>query len=231
MGNLPVPRVNVSRPFTAVGMDYSGPVTIKASNLKKARLQKAYFCIFVCMTTRAVHIEMVSDLTATAFIAALKRFVARRGLCKDLYSDCGTNFVGAKTIIGKDLRDAIKQAQPIALDYLANHSITWHFNPPAAPHFGGLWEAGVKSIKYHLKRTIGNAICTFEEYNTILTQVEACLNSRPLYRVSNDADDLFVLTPGHFLIGQPFNALPEAADFATSLTKRWKLLQHIVHQF
>ncbi|XP_029679981.1 uncharacterized protein LOC115245695 [Formica exsecta] len=87
--------------------------------------------------------------------------------------------------------------------------VRWHFNPPAAPHFGGLWEAAVKSTKHHLTRVIGEATLTYKEFSTFLTQVEACLNSRPLHAVSDDPDDFTPLTPGHFLIGAPLLAVPE----------------------
>lgn len=230
MGNLPTSRVNMEKPFCKVGIDYAGPVTIKLSSLRNAKTQKAYFCIFVCMVTKAIHIEVVSDSTSAAFIAALKRFVARRGLCSDIYSDCGTNFVGGNAFIQKDFNQATNEQ---VLQYITSRSINWHFNPPAAPHFGGLWEAGVKSVKHHLRRVLGNIICTFEEYSTVLTQIEACLNSRPLCYISNNSEELFALTPGHFLIGQALMAIPEP-DYSNKKilpSQRWKHLQSITRQF
>ncbi|XP_066590776.1 uncharacterized protein [Prorops nasuta] len=100
---------------------------------------------------------------------------------------------------------------------LATAGIDWNFIPPHSPHFGGLWEAGVKSTKHHLIRVIGEHILTFEEFATVLAEIEACLNSRPLYPMSGDMDDLTVLTPSHFLIGSspglipdlPISAVPE----------------------
>lgn len=232
MGNLPTSRVKTNKPFTKVGVDYAGPITIRASKLRNAKHQKAYICIFICMTTKAIHIELVSDLTAEAFVAALKRFIARRGMCSDIYSDCGTNFVGANKSLQSDYHKALKLQQTNGIEFCTTKGITWHFNPPSTPHFGGLWEAGVKSVKYHLRRVLGNAICTFEEYATILTQIEACLNSRPLCYMPNSADDMFVLTPGHFLIGQPLNSIPEPESVPTNLSpsQRWKHVQQLVRQ-
>lgn len=116
---------------------------------------------------------------------------------------------------------------------LANDFITWEFNPPYAPHRGGYWEAGIKSVKHHLLRVMGTNVFDYEEMITLLHQVEACMNSRPLTPVSTDPNDLTALTPGHFLIGRPLKALPDG-DFAEkrlSHMRRWQLLQRLLQQF
>ncbi|CAG7826307.1 unnamed protein product, partial [Allacma fusca] len=96
MGDLPPQRVNQARAFLKSGVDYAGPIQIRRSlGPRNTQLVKSYICIFVCLTTHAIHLEPVSDLTTDAFVAALKRFVSRRGLCSDMFSDCGSNFVGA----------------------------------------------------------------------------------------------------------------------------------------
>lgn len=109
--------------------------------------------------------------------------------------------------------------------------IEWHFNPPSAPHFGGIWEAGIKSVKTHLLRVIGEQILTYEELNTVLIQIEAILNSRPLYPMSSDPNDLSVLTPGHFLTLEPLTAIPDPDLTHLKLNRltRWQLLQNL-HQ-
>jgi len=116
---------------------------------------------------------------------------------------------------------------------LAAEGISWHFNPPGAPHFGGLWEAGVKSVKYHLHRVLKLHRLTYEEFSTTLTQVEACLNSRPLTALSNDPSDFNALTSGHFLIGQPLLAVPEPNLTMTNENRltRWQLVQRLQQQF
>lgn len=108
----------------------------------------------------------------------------------------------------------------------------WRFNLPAAPHFGGLWEAAVKSTKHHLRRVIGEAL-TYEEMATLLTQVEACLNSRPLQPLTDDPDDLAALTPGHFIIGAPLLAVPEPSlTYEKDNTlSRWQLFQKMRDHF
>lgn len=90
-----------------------------------------------------------------------------------------------------------------------DQEINWHFNPASSPHMGGLWEAGVKSFKYHFRRIASNLKYNFEEFSTLLARIEACLNSRPLCPLSDDVSSLDALTPGHFLVGGPILSPPE----------------------
>ncbi|KMQ86917.1 gag-pol protein, partial [Lasius niger] len=200
MGDLPQPRVTASRPFTHTGVDYAGPVQLRAAKGRGHRAYKAFLAIFVCFSTKAVHLEVVSDYSTDAFLAAFRRFVSRRGLCHTVYSDQGTTFIGADSQLRALFLEANKGNAQLA-GQLANDGVRWSFNPPAAPHFGGLWEAAVKSVKHHLRRVIGESTLTFEEMSTVLSQIEACLNSRPLLALTDDPEDVSALTPGHFLIG------------------------------
>ena len=213
MGQLPLARVTVARPFINAGIDYVGPFEIKSGNTRSKTTTKCYVALFICMATKAIHLELVSNLTSEAFIAALKRFIARRGLIDHLYSDNGSNFVGAN----RELKAFFKSEEFLQQvhNYAAKTQFHWHFIPPNSPHFGGLWEAGVKSLKYHWKRIIGKALLTFEEFSTLMTQVEACLNSRPLIALSNEPNDPSYLSPGHFLIGAPLTSLSEP-DFTNT---------------
>lgn len=228
MADLPSPRVKPSRPFCHVGIDYGGPFTLRESRRRKSKEYKGYMSLFICFSTKAVHLETVTELSTEAFLAAFDRFTARRGIPSDVYTDCGTNFVGAD----RQLKLLFKQEEVQSSIVNAN-MCHWHFNPPAAPHFGGLWEAGIKSAKYHLKRAIGNQILTFEEFSTILTRVEGILNSRPLTPLSSDPNDVDCLTPGHFLIGQPLVALPDrdVMEVKLHILNRWQLLRQCVQQF
>ncbi|GBL87859.1 hypothetical protein AVEN_192035-1 [Araneus ventricosus] len=184
------------------------------------------------MSTKAVHIEMVTDLTSEAFISTLKRFFARRGKCSTLFSDNATNFVGAQAEL-KKLHNLINYPDDNLSNFLASNAIKWKFIPPVSPNFGGLWEAGVKSFKHHFLRAIGNANLTHEEFNTVIVEIEGILNSRPITEISSDINDLEALTPGHFLIGRPINTVaePELINFSDNRLSRWqrveKLTQHI----
>ena len=216
------------------GIDYAGPFTLKRGHTRKPVLVKAYIALFVCFSTKAVHIEIVSDLTTEAFLAALKRFVARRGLPLEIHSDNGTNFVGARNDLKELYRFLSTDTTSTAIhSYLLNNRVIWHCIPERAPHFGGLWEAAVKSTKFHLRRIIGIQRLDFEEFCTITVQIESCLNSRPLCSISSHSPDgMMLLTPGHFLVGRPLQAYPET-DIATdpSLHKRWTLCQAVVQHF
>jgi hypothetical protein len=233
MADLPEYRVCPSQPFNHTGIDYAGPILTRPINRSKITT-KAYIAIFICCVTKAIHLEIVSDASTKQFIAALRRFIARRGKPTHIYSDNGTNFVGANNEI-KELEELVKSTnhnQEIA-STMASDGITWHFNPPAAPHFGGLWEAGVKSTKYHLRRVMGSTRLTFEELATLTSQIEAILNSRPLTAETTDPSELRALTPGHFLIGQALTTIPDPnlLDLPINRLSRWQSIQQMAQSF
>jgi len=232
MGQLPTVRVSPARSFYNTGLDYAGPLMGKTWKGRAARTYKAYLAIFVCLATSAIHIEVVTDYTTQAFIAAYKRFTGRRRICATLQSDCGTDFVGADVELRRLFESSSKELHDIA-SILTKDNTKWIFNPPSAPHFGGKWEAAVKSTKYHLKRVLKDAILTYEELTTITIQIEAVLNSRPLCPLLDDASDLTALTPGHFLIGEPPTTIPEPnlLDEKTSRLSRWQMLRQKVDHF
>lgn len=207
---------------------------MKRSKGRGQKTIKVYIALFVCFVTRAVHLEVVSDLSTDAFIAALKRFISRRGKCSEIFSDCGTNFIGAKRKLAEFEKLVLSERHNSNVShFLSDIGISWHFNPPGSPHMGGLWEAGIKSTKFHLKRVVGDLKLTIEEFETLLTQIEACLNSRPLTPMSSDPDDLCALTPGHFLIGRSLASLPEPnyLDVKLNSLSRWQLIQRALQQF
>ncbi|XP_065354551.1 uncharacterized protein LOC135949022 [Calliphora vicina] len=233
MASLPPERTTLSRPFAATGVDYAGPFDIKNFTGRACLITKGYICIFVCFATKAVHLEAASDLSTQSFLAAFSRFIGRRGCPAHIYSDNGKNFVGAAEFIRKERLDFIKTLQNQVTQHFSHQNIDWKFIPPGAPHMGGLWEAGVKSFKTHLKKMIPNMKFTFEELSTILTRIESCLNSRPLSPASDDPNDLNPLTPGHFLIGTPLltPAEPDVSSENLTLINRWKRLKVIYHSF
>ncbi|UYV67540.1 hypothetical protein LAZ67_5001162 [Cordylochernes scorpioides] len=155
MGDLPMHRIVKSNPFTKIGIDFAGPFLIKP-NIKRSKVKlKSYVALFVCFCTKAVHIEIISDLSSAAFLAAPKRFISRRGKPSDMFTSTNQKFI-------------------------YNERLNWHFIPPSAPNFGGIWEARIKSFKFHLLRCLKSQILTFEELSTLTTQIEACLNSQPI---------------------------------------------------
>ncbi|XP_070521658.1 uncharacterized protein [Cardiocondyla obscurior] len=228
MGNLPAVRVREAIPFSNTGIDFCGPFFIKEKKYRNRTRIKVYVCVFVCMTIKAIHFELVSDLTTEGFMAALRRFVARRGLPENIYSDNGTNFIGANN----ELRELYAlfnsdEHRNSLNNYASDHRVAWHFIPPAAPHFGGLWESTVKLFKHHLKRVVGDSLFTFEELNTFIIEIEGVLNSRPITAISSDPNDPLALSPAHYLVGRPITALPET-DFKSVPANKLSVWQHII---
>ena len=164
-----------------------------------------------------------------SFINALRRFVARRGPPSDIYSDNGTNFVGADRKLKQSLQEW-NQSQ--IADFLSQKGIQWHFNPPAAPHFGGIWERLVQSCKKALKVVLHGQVVTDEVLETAFAETEALVNSRPLTEVSSSSSDLEAITPNHFLISRANPVLPCGvfAEKEISSKKRWRQTQVIVNQ-
>lgn len=233
MGQLPASRVTPTRPFLNTGLDYAGPIMLKTWRGRAARNYKRYIAVFICMSTSAVHLELITYYSTEAFLAAYKRFTGRRGICATLHSDCGANFVGADAALRQRFNDSSKELKELA-SLLANDGTTWLFNPPpSSSHFGGKWEAAVKSTKYHLAQVMGESLLTYEEVNTILIQIETVLNFRPICPISDNATDCSALTPGHFLIGGSLNLIPEPNLDNTPLNRltRWQLIRQKVDQF
>lgn len=231
MAPLPSYRVNRRRAFQHVGIDYAGPIAVKFGSGRGHRAHKAYISVFVCLSTRAIHLELVNAYTTDAFLAAFKRFCSRRGLPSLVVSDNGTNFHGASRSLTQDFKKVL--ADPRISATLAEDQVEWKFIPPGAPHFGGMWESGVKSVKHHLRRVMGAHTLDVEEFSTLLCQIEACLNSRPIAGLSNNPDDLSYLTPGHFLIGTALLAPPEpsVAHIKEGRLSRWQAITSMNERF
>lgn len=190
--------------------------------------------VFLCFATKAVHCKLVSSLSSESFLNAFKRFIARRNLVANVCTYNRTNFVGAN----KELKKLYKIVSSSSykekfVDTFSKDGINWHFIPPNSPHFGGLWEAAVKSFKYHIKRTVGNSLLNFEEMYTLLSQIESILNSRPLCPISNDPNALSYITPGHFLIGESLTSIPESSLLELSINRlsRWQYIERLRQHF
>jgi hypothetical protein len=219
MSDLPRQRVQGStRPFDFTGVDYFGPLTVKRarSHLKK------WGCLFTCLVTRSVHLELADSLEADDFILVLRSFIGRRGKPSEIFCDNGKNFVGAS----RELQEALQQLDEnnTVHHFLLKSSIQWHFITPNAPHFGGAWERLVKSVKLALKNILKEQCVTETVLRTALIEVEDVINSRPLTHNSVDPEDFTALTPNHFL-RMDGNCHKPPADFHASefnSRRRWR---------
>ena len=174
MASLPRQRFALCNPpFTNTGVDYIGPISVKRGRVT----EKRWGCIFTCLTTRAVHLEVADDLSTDSFIMALRRFRGRRGNPKTIRSENRTNFAGANRELAEALRSL---SQERIAGELAREGITWYFNPSYSPHMGGIFEAMVKRVKRNMKTVINDQVLPEETLHTVLVETEAIVNSRPL---------------------------------------------------
>ena len=227
---MPLFRVDEAPPFNYTGVDFAGPLFVKQVNNVP---NKVWICLLTCCVTRAVHLDLVNDLSTPSFIRCLKRFTARRGVPKKMLSDNGKTFKGAARM----LRSIVSQED--TQRYLSGMSIKWDFNLPKAPWWGGVFERLIRSTKRCLRKVLGQAKLTLDELLTAVVEVEAVLNSRPLTYVSMD-DVEEPLTPSHFLNGRRIWSLPDHTCHGREkdpesgpavLTKRMRHLHHLLDQF
>ena len=217
IGPLPSDRTEGNSPFEVIGVDYMGPMTYKTSANK---VRKAYVLLYSCSLTRAIHLELLPTLETQDFLASFKRFIARRGRPRKVYSDNGGTFVGAAAWLRKVMHDERLN------NYLAQHRIEWTFNLSRAPWWGGQFERLVGVVKQSLQKSVGRALLTFAELSEVLLDVEVALNGRPLSHVEDD-HELPTLTPNGLLYPQ-CNTIPilkpHHEDF--DLRKRAKYLEN-----
>lgn len=221
MGDLPADRVTFTRPFEVTAVDFAGPFMVHY-RLRGSKLTKAYLAVFVCFSSKAVHLELVEDLTSKAFLDCLQRFTSRRSTPKKIWSDNATNFVGASRKLHEFKAFYFNdETQKKISQWCRDHKgLQWCFTPPRSPHFNGLVEAAVKSAKYHLVRLAQLESLTFPELNTVIIMVEGILNSRPLTPLSCDPADGQPLTPAHLLLGTSLQPLLEP-ELAENHGHRW----------
>ena len=204
---LPLNRVRDAAVFEITGVDFAGPLFLKGG-------EKAWVALFTCAVYRAVHLELCTSLSTVSFIQVLRRFIARRGRPKTIYSDNGTNFVGTDNCFEKLNWEQIRATCSV-------DRIEWRFNPPSASWWGGFWERMVGVLKQILRKVLGRASLTYEDLVTLLCDCEAVVNQRPLTYVSNDIKDLAPLTPMMFLRDLECTGVPDCdAVDAQSLCKR-----------
>lgn len=227
MADLPDCRLDDTQPpFSHTGVDFFGPFLVK----ERRSTVKRYGVVFTCLSSRAVHLEIATNLDTDSCINAIRRFIARRGRVASLYSDNGTNFVSANKELSKAINmDALHSR-------LRQRGISWNFNPPTASHMGGAWERMIRSVRQVLSGLLleyGERLDT-ESLMTLLCEVEAIINSRPLTSMA-DADDPEPLSPLHILTGKcnPCSVFHpgqfQRAD--VFLRRRWRRVQYLAQQF
>ncbi|KAI2663445.1 Methionine--tRNA ligase [Labeo rohita] len=232
MAELPPARLHLMKPaFYSTGVDCFGPFLIKRGRSN----EKRWGIVFKCMTTRCVHLDLLSNMDTDSFLMAVRRMVARRGTPSEILVDQGTNFRGGD----KELQTAFTAMSPHLQTLSANQKIQFHYNPPNAPHFGGMWEREIRSVKSALHTIVGSQILTEEVLRTLLAEVEAILNAKPLGYVSSDVAWVVVIadpdpvTPNYLLMGRPDASLPQVVYPESEILsrRRWQHSQVMADQF
>ena len=235
----PWPRERVSRstPFQYVGLDYLGPIRVKEGG----SLEKMWICLFTCLAIRAVHLELVRGLSAQQFLDCLRRYISRRGRPEVIISDNAPQFKLVKTVLDQQWNRMFRSEE--LLRFFSNEGITWKYTTALAPWQGGFYERLVGLTKQGLRKGIGRKLLSWDKLLTMMTEVEAIINTRPLTYVYGDFLSGFTLTPAHFLTGNldtviPFNTDDyEDTDFqykmdsAQELTEYWRKSQKQLNQF
>ena len=202
MPPLPTKRVTQSSPFSHSGVDYFGPLFMKSKNESR----KVWVCLYTCLVTRAIHLELMSDMSTEQFLLGFRRFLSRHGKIKEIISDNASQFKLASNIIDKVWRQILTEKD--VLSYAANESIRWKFIIQHAPWMGGFYERLIGLVKRCLRKAIGKLCLTYEQLLTVLKEVEAVINSRPLVYVEDDINSNITLTPSHFLTLNPKIGIP-----------------------
>lgn len=227
MGQLPTCRIEPTiRPFLKAGVDYFGPLEVKV----KRSHEKRYGVLFTCMTTRAIHLEIAHDLSTDGFIHVFRQFGCRRGFPLEIYCDNGTNFVGAE----RELRNSLRNwNQDEIVKYCTMRNTKWFFNPPSAPHMGGVWERQIRAVKISLREVLKERYPQEYVLKTLFAEIENIINSRPLTHVPLNSEDEDPITPNHFLIGPLFLASPctKSCDSDLFLLNKWKAAQKLTDLF
>ena len=198
---LPPFRVKEEPPFACTGVDFAGPLYVK-TDTQTGGSNKVWICLYTCCITRAIHLDLVPNLSAQTFLRCFKRFVARRGLPHKIVSDNGKTFKAAAKTIGKIMKNEE------VIQHLSEVRVEWIFNLERAPWWGGIFERMVCSTKRCLRKIVGRAKLSYEELLTVIIEVEGIVNSRPIsYISSSDLEE--PLTPSHLLIGRRLLNLPD----------------------
>ena len=228
----PLPKIRTldAPPFTVTGVDFTGALYVRFNSEEL----KVYICLFTCAATRAVHLEIVTDLTTETFLLAFRRFASRKSLPKIVISDNASTYMSAAT----ELYDLFN-SKTLAT-HLGRQGVEWKFIPKRAPWFGGFWERLIGLTKTCLKKVLGRAHVTLATLETMVVEIEAVLNDRPLTYLSDDIQDLQPLTPSHLLYGRRITRVPheqvsdvQDGDYGNTsdVSKRARVLAHVLEHF
>ena len=235
MADLPPDRAEIGPPFTNVGFDVFGPWTVQTRRTRGGvALNKRWGIVFTCLVSRAIHIELLETMDASSFICALRRFFSIRGPALRLRCDQGSNFVGAKTELDESLAEMDKQAVE---KYLTEQGCEWQFNPPHASHFGGVWERQIGTIRHILDAMLLETRAqklTHELLVTLMSEVTAIVNSRPITAIPTDTDEPLPLTPSMLLTQKTRPLGPLPGKFVSQdvyARRRWRKVQYLADQF
>ena len=225
------PDVKKLHPFANTGMDMFEHFYIEDKR-EKCETQMHYVCLFTCLVTRAIHLEVCHDLSTDCLLMTIRRFVSRRGYPDLIVSDNGKNFIGANQAMKLKFQRSYKPDNEYIRLQLAQQNTKWTFNPPMAPHFGGVWERLIQTAKRSLLIVLGSRKRTLSVFQTVVAEVEAILNSRPLTRVGCSISDEGPLTPNHFLLRRPHICLkPLVNSNQRFSTKDFKLTQTLLDHY
>ena len=228
---MPRERIDTTgQPFETTGVDFAGPLYVKPDN------KKVYIALFTCAVTRAVHLELVTDLSADAFLLAFRRFISRRGICNVIYSENARTFKRAEQDL-KCLWNLMKGKEMQEL--FTEKRISWIYIVERAAWWGGMWERLMRPVKTCLRKMLGRSCLEREELDTLICEVEAVINSRPLTYLHTESNEPSPFTPAHFLTGQRITTLPSYPAHnssmdktnATQLNRRWQYRQRLSNHF
>ena len=234
---LPASRVSDAPPFATTGVDFAGPLYVSSKELdrSKTKTQKVYICLLTCASTRALHLELVPNMSVPTFLQAFMHFVARRGLPSKILSNNAKMFKGTAIEIQRITRSTEVQ------QYITNKGVIWKFIVEKAPWQGGFWERMVRCVKRCLKKVVGRAFLSFKEMRTVLIEIEGTLNNRPLTYVYDEKQGIsYPLTPSSLIYGRTIATAASDKHYDVistnqTLTRReryhWTLLKHFTNQW
>ena len=234
MADLPCDRLSPAPPFTYVGVDVFGPWNVVTRRTRGGCANsKRWAVLFTCLYCRAVHIELLEEMSTSSFINSLRRFYAIRGEVKEFRSDRGTNFVGSTDALQIS---AINVEDNHVDNFFKDRRTIWKFNPPHSSHMGGVWERLIGVARRILDNMLSNnstqGQLTHEVLSTLMAEVSAIINSRPIVPVSTDPESPFILSPS-VLLTQKTGSVGSCQQLSVKdmYRSQWKYVQLLADTF